>query len=178
MENYIKEAMEFIDKYKYHYGWREDEIQDAYIIFLKYYNPTKAAPSTFIKLCIDTVIKESMRKSFAPKHQHTKVYLDSTFDDSDDVRYAIELKAIENADSIIEPMQVEEDHSTIKYLLKRFLDITTTKQREILEMHYFQEKKIVDIARELNKHKSAVSMLHNDGLRKIRKYIKENNIKM
>lgn len=175
-EKYTKEdlqqAMDFIDKYKHHYGWREDTIQDAFEKWLKYYDNTKGTtPPTYIKMMIDSVIKTAMRTQYLKKNFGTTVHMDKTFED-DNERTKIELDIVKHYHTQDNPMEQQEEEDILKHLISTQMECLNKSQRMVIELSYLKEMSITQVAAEMNKSYKAITMLKSSALKKMR----ENNL--
>lgn len=168
MDEYIEKAMAFVERYKAYYGWREDEIQDGYLAFIKYYKPDKASPDTYIKICMDSVIRNQMRNQYLQKNAGTKVWFDKTFEGGDE-RTEIELNMI-NYDPPKE-MQfiIDEEEQITKGKIASLLHLLTDKEHFAITKYYFEEKTLEEIGEEVGVSRQAINHQIKNALHKMRK---------
>ncbi len=175
-KEHIEEALDFINRYKGYYRWREDEIQEAFYKFCKYYIPGKGtSPSTYIKMCIDFVIKTSMKNETLHKNKGTKVYFDKTFADGDQ-RTQIELQMINFNPPAPLPMEIEEDKQEVNNILEFLMKTLTKKERDVITKFYLKGMNMVEIANEHNTLRQTIFERKKYALKKMRKRAKDNNL--
>lgn len=164
----IQEAYTFYKNYKHHFTWSEDVIQDAIAKFYQYYDGSTKVTS-FAKLCIESVTNSQLRKKYSHKHNHKPISLNDVGDDDE-----IEVGRFNWLNGLISEGTPEyfkdEDR---KLLVECYLQFTTPKQREVLELYYFNYLTPQEIADKLNVTRSNVSNLLDKGKIRIRNKIME-----
>lgn len=62
MDNYVDQAIKFIDRYKSYFNWDDDLIQEALYKFTKYYEEGRGrSVNSFIKLCLESSKRDEIR---------------------------------------------------------------------------------------------------------------------
>lgn len=167
-EKEILEAYEYYNDYKHHYKWTRDTIQDAIAKFFQYYDGSTKVIS-FAKLCIDGVTNSQLRKKYSHKHNGKPISLNDVENDGE-----FEVDRFNWLNGLISegtPDYFKDEDRKLQ--VEYYLSMVTRKQRQVLEMYYFQYMTPQEIAIQLDKSRSNISNLLEQGKIRIREKMME-----
>ena len=168
----IKEAYDFYKDYKHHYKWSQDTIQDAIAKFYQYYDGSTKVTS-FAKLCIDGVVNSQLRKKYSHKHNGKPISIND-IEEEDGFEFG-RLNWLMALISDGTPDYFKDEDR--KLMIETYLKYATRKQREVLQLYYFEYLTPQEIADLNGCTRSNISNLLEEAKKRIREKIMENKNK-
>lgn len=168
----INEAIAWFKNYKSYFYLTDDDVQDCLIKFFKYYKSNMGANvGSYCKMLVQQLKVTQFRNKNLNKNNGIVFSLDSSFNDDSEDGNTYYLDSIGSHEIHIE-MDNELHQENNKRMVKEYLEYLTDKQREVFQLHYFDEISIVEIAKMKGVTRQAIHSLINVGINRIKNKLK------
>lgn len=169
-ENELEVAMKFLKNYKRFFQLDDDDVQEILIKFIVGYKNEAGAVSTFLGVLIRNYNITKWRKDASAKHSHTAIQIENVTE-GDDREWL--MGQIASNDPQIE---VYTDEEQFKDMIKLGLECLTKKQREVIELYFFEELTNQEIGDRLGITHQNASLHRFRAIEKMKLFFEKNNI--
>ena len=168
----LDEAIKWFANYKAYFYLSDDDVQDCLIKFHKYYRPNMGANvGSYCKMLVQQLKVTQLRNKNLIKNDGITFSLDSSFDDEDDDGYTNYLNSIGSSE-MDHQMDTEMYEENNKRMVKEYMTYLTDKQREVFQLHFFEEVSILEMAEMKGITRQAIECLIANGIKRIKNKLK------
>jgi RNA polymerase sigma factor (sigma-70 family) len=168
--NELFEAIKFLKNYKKHFQLDEDDVQEILIKFHTSYNKELGAVSTFLATVITNYNATKWRSAGCAKHAHTAIQIDKVTQE-DDREWLMAQIASNDAE-----IEVYDDIDRFKGLITLGMSCLTKKKREIIQLYYFDEMTLYEVAKHLGTSHQNIHIHLQAAVAKMKLFFKKNDI--